>query len=49
MVEVMLSRGLPGISIIGLPEAAVREAKDRVRGALISGGYKIPQRRITVL
>jgi magnesium chelatase family protein len=48
VVEVMLSRGLPGISIIGLPEAAVREAKDRVRGALISGGYKIPQRRITI-
>ncbi len=48
VVEVLLSAGLPGISIIGLPEAAVREAKDRVRGALISSGYKLPQRRITI-
>lgn len=48
VVEVLLSNGLPGISIIGLPEAAVREAKDRVRGALISSGYKMPQRKITI-
>ncbi|MBC8519387.1 MAG: YifB family Mg chelatase-like AAA ATPase [Gammaproteobacteria bacterium] len=48
VVEVLLSGGLPGISIIGLPEAAVREAKDRVRGALISSGFKIPQRRVTI-
>ncbi len=48
VVEVMLSNGLPGISIIGLPEAAVREAKDRVRGALISAGYKLPQRKVTI-
>ena len=48
VVEVLLSSGLPGISIIGLPEAAVREAKDRVRGALISSGYKLPQRRVTI-
>jgi len=48
VVEVLLSSGLPGISIIGLPEAAVREAKDRVRGALISSGFKIPQRRVTI-
>lgn len=48
VVEVLLSSGLPGISIIGLPEAAVREAKDRVRGALISSGYKLPRRRVTI-
>ena len=48
VVEVLLSGGLPGISIIGLAEAAVREAKDRVRGALISSGFKIPQRRVTI-
>ncbi len=48
VVEVLLSSGLPGISIIGLPEAAVKEAKDRVRGALISSGYKLPQRRVTI-
>ncbi len=48
VVEVLLSNGLPGISIIGLPEAALREAKDRVRGALVSSGFRIPQRRVTV-
>lgn len=48
VVEVLLSSGLPGISIIGLPEAAVREAKDRVRGALISSGFKIPQRKVII-
>lgn len=47
-VEVHLSPGLPGLSIVGLPEAAVREAKDRVRAAIINCGYSYPARRITV-
>jgi len=47
-VEALTSRGLPGISIVGLPETAVKESKDRVRGALKSSGFKIPQQRITV-
>ena len=47
-VEVHLSNGLPGFSIVGLPEAAVKEAKDRVRSALINTQFEYPMRRITV-
>lgn len=47
-VEVNLSPGLPGMTIVGLPEAAVREAKDRVRAAVQNSGFDFPARRITV-
>ena len=47
-IEVFLSGGLPKFSIVGLPETAVRESKDRVRGAISSSGFKFPQERITV-
>ena len=47
-VEVFLSGGLPTLNIVGLPEAAVRESKDRVRSALKSTGFEVPARRITV-
>jgi magnesium chelatase family protein len=47
-IEVMLSGGLPQFNIVGLAEAAVRESKDRVRGAIISSGFTFPQERITV-
>ncbi len=47
-IEVLLSGGLPTFSIVGMPETAVRESKDRVRGALLSAGFGFPQRRITV-
>ena len=47
-VEVDLSRGLPALSIVGLPEATVRESKDRVRAALTNSGFKLPNRRITI-
>lgn len=47
-VEVHLSNGLPGLSIVGLPETAVKESKDRVRAALLNSGYQFPSRRITV-
>lgn len=47
-VEVLTSNGLPGIAIVGLPEAAVRESKDRVRGAIKSSGFNLPQQRITI-
>jgi magnesium chelatase family protein len=47
-VEVHLANGLPGLTIVGLPDAEVREAKDRVRAALQNGGFDIPARRITV-
>jgi magnesium chelatase family protein len=47
-VEVHLSNGLPGLSIVGLPETAVKESKDRVRGALLNSRFEFPMRRITV-
>jgi len=47
-VEVHLAPGLPGLSIVGLPEAAVRESRDRVKAAITTCGYKFPQRRVTV-
>ncbi|HXG27420.1 MAG TPA: YifB family Mg chelatase-like AAA ATPase [Nevskiales bacterium] len=48
-VEVHLANGLPSLSIVGLPEAAVKESKDRVRAALVNSGFEFPSdRRITV-
>jgi magnesium chelatase family protein len=47
-VEVHLSGGLPSMHMVGLPETAVRESKDRVRAALINSGFKWPQSRITI-
>ena len=47
-VEIHISNGLPSLSIVGLPETAVKESKDRVRSALINSGFEFPLRRITV-
>jgi len=47
-IEVFLSGGLPAFTIVGMPETAVRESKDRVRGALLSSGFEFPQQRITI-
>lgn len=47
-VEVHLANGLPALSIVGLPETAVRESRERVRSALINSGFEFPARRITV-
>ena len=47
-VEVHVGNGLPGFSIVGLPDATCREARDRVRAAVLSSGSKWPQHRITV-
>ncbi|MCW8903291.1 magnesium chelatase domain-containing protein, partial [Sedimenticola sp.] len=47
-IEVHLANGLPALSIVGLPEMAVKESKDRVRGALINSGFEFPPRRITI-
>lgn len=47
-VEVDVSQGLPGFYICGLPDAAVRESKDRVRTAIKNSGFVFPLRRITV-
>jgi magnesium chelatase family protein len=47
-VEVHVGGGLPGTHIVGLPEKEVREARDRVRSALVSSGFEYPVGRITV-
>lgn len=47
-VEVHLANGLPLFSIVGLPEASVRESRERVRAALLQSGFEFPHRRITV-
>ena len=47
-VEVHLANGLPSFTIVGLPEAEVKESKDRVRSALLNCRFEFPARRITV-
>src|SRR6476659_9061918 len=46
-VEVDIGGGLPSFTIVGLPDAAVRESRERVRSALTNSGFKYPQHRIT--
>jgi len=46
-VEVDVQRGLPNFQIVGLPDAAVREARERVRSALVNSGFEFPLKRIT--
>src|ERR1051325_316951 len=48
IVEVDLARGMPRFAVVGLPEGAVREAKDRVRSAVKNSGYEFPRGRITI-
>lgn len=48
VIEVHLSKGLPGFSIAGLPETAVKESRHRVRSAIINSNFEFPVRRITV-
>ena len=47
-VEVHLGSGLPAFALVGLPEAVVRESKERVRSALLTSGFEFPAGRITV-
>ena len=47
-VEVDLSFGLPALVMVGLPDTAVRESRDRVRAAIRNSGFEFPQERITV-
>lgn len=47
-VETHISNGLPGFAIVGMPETAVRESKDRVRSAILNSGLEFPAKRITV-
>jgi magnesium chelatase family protein len=46
-VEVDVGTGLPAFSLVGLPDAAVRESRERVRSALLNSGFEFPQQRIT--
>ncbi len=48
IVETHLSNGMPQLSIVGLPETAVKESKDRVRSALLNAGFEFPPKRITI-
>ncbi|NOQ17448.1 MAG: YifB family Mg chelatase-like AAA ATPase [Methyloprofundus sp.] len=47
-VEVHISNGLPALNLVGLPETAVKESKDRVRGAIINSHFEFPMQRITI-
>ena len=47
-VEVHLSPGLPAIAMVGMPESVMREAKERVRSAVISSGFRWPDSRLTI-
>jgi magnesium chelatase family protein len=47
-IEVHMTGGMPALSIVGLPETAVKESKDRVRSALITSQFEYPPRRITI-
>ncbi|MCC5860053.1 MAG: YifB family Mg chelatase-like AAA ATPase [Ectothiorhodospiraceae bacterium] len=47
-IEVHLGNGLPAFNLVGLPETAVRESRDRVRSAIQNSGFEFPTRRITV-
>jgi magnesium chelatase family protein len=47
-IETDIENGLPGLLLVGLPDTALREARDRIRAAVINSGEQWPQRRITV-
>lgn len=47
-VEVHLAAGLPSFALVGLPDTEVKEARERVRAAIVNSGFEFPQRRITV-
>ena len=47
-IEVHISNGLPGLTMVGLPETTVKEARDRVRSAVINSGYEFPAKKITI-
>ena len=48
LVEADIANGLPGMILVGLPDTALREARDRIRAAIVNSGHVWPQRRITV-
>ena len=48
IVEVHISGGLPSLTLVGLPDTEVKEARDRVRAAIVNSGFEFPAKRITV-
>ncbi|WP_265945483.1 YifB family Mg chelatase-like AAA ATPase [Dechloromonas sp. A34] len=48
LVEVHLASGLPSFTLVGLPDTEVKEARDRVRAAIVNSGFEFPSKRITV-
>lgn len=46
-VEIDIHRGLPAFSLVGLPDPAVRESRERVRAAIVNSGFEFPLKRIT--
>jgi len=48
LVKAHLANGLPALTLVGLPEASVKESKDRVRSAIVNSGLTFPPRRITL-
>ena len=47
-VEVYISNGLPNFDVVGLPDTAVKEARERVRAAVKNNGFRFPSSRVTV-
>lgn len=47
-VETYMGEGLPGLNIVGLPDTAIRESRDRIRAAIKSSGYSFPGKKITI-
>lgn len=47
-VEVHISNGMPGFTLVGLPETTVKESRDRVRSAIINSKFEFPAKRITI-
>jgi len=48
LVEVHIASGLPSFTLVGLPDTEVKEARDRVRAAIVNSGFEFPAKRITV-
>ena len=47
-VEVVVSGGLPGMAIVGMPDAAIQEARERVKAAIRAAGFTVPNEKIVV-
>jgi len=48
LIEVQVANGLPAVAVVGLPETSVKESRDRVKSALMSIGFQVPPKKITI-